>query len=144
RAAELSEKRVHVVASRSQQAGLAAAIAFDPTADGTANAAALGTALDRVRTGAVAPAARDDAAGRFHVGDAVGFVADEIVAWGEPGATLRSVLAALADGAELITCLSGSEAPLADSAVTALVDGDVELELTSGGQPAYWWLLSAE
>ncbi len=144
RAAELSEKRVHVVASRSQQAGLAAAIAFDPSQDGAANAAALGEALARVRTGAVAPAARDDAAGRFHVGDAVGFVADEIVAWGEPDATLRTVLATLAEGAELITCLSGTDAPLADAAIPALAADGVELELTTGGQPSYWYLLSAE
>jgi DAK2 domain fusion protein YloV len=144
RAAELSEKRVHVVYSRGQQAGLAAAIAFDPARDGSANATALTDALARIRTGAVAPAARDDANGRFRAGEAVGFVADELVAWGEPEATLRSVLATLADGAELITCLSGDGAPLADDAIAALLDGDAELELTTGGQPAYWYLLSAE
>jgi uncharacterized protein len=144
RAAELSEKRVHVVASRSQQAGLAAAVAFDPTHDGTANAAALTAELARIRTGAVAPAARDDAGGRFATGDAVGFVGEEIVAWGEPAATLSAVLAALADGAELVTCLAGDGAPLPDADVAALADGNAELELTSGGQAAYWWLLSAE
>ena len=31
-------------------------------------------------------------AGRFRAGDAVGFVEEEIVAWGEPEATLRDVL----------------------------------------------------
>ncbi len=145
RAAELSEKRVHVVRSRSQQAGLAAAIAFDPSRDGAANAAALDSALVRVRTGAVAPAARDDASGRFRTGEAVGFVGDELVAWGDPEATLRSVLTALADDAELVTCLSGDGAPLGDEAVAALHDGaTAELELNAGGQPAYWWLLSAE
>ena len=36
-----------------------------------------------LRTGGVAPAARADAAGRFAIGDAVGFVDDEIFAWGE-------------------------------------------------------------
>jgi uncharacterized protein len=145
RAAELSEKRVHVVHSRSQQAGLAAAIAFDATRDGSANAAALEDALARVRTGAVAPAARDDAAGRFRSGEAVGFVADELVAWGEPAQTLREVLDALATQAELITCLTGDGAPLADEEVLALVgDGGAELELAAGGQPAYWWLLAAE
>ncbi len=145
RAAELSEKRVHVVPSRSQQAGLAAAIAFDPTRDGAINAAALTDALERVRTGAVAPAARDDAGGRFRAGEAVGFVGDELVAWGEPKDTLRSVLATLADDAELVTCLSGDGAPLGDAEITALHDGSpAELELTQGGQPAYWWLLSAE
>jgi DAK2 domain fusion protein YloV len=145
RAAELSEKQVHVVRSRSQQAGLAAAIAFDATRDGAANAAALTDALERVRTGAVAPAARDDAGGRFRTGEAVGFVGDELVAWGAPADTLRSVLATLADQAELVTCLSGDGAPLDADAVAALHDGSpAELELTAGGQPAYWWLLSAE
>jgi DAK2 domain fusion protein YloV len=145
RAAELSEKRVRVVRSRSQQAGLAAAIAFDPTRDGAANADALTDALARVRTGAVAPAARDDANGRFRTGDAVGFVGDELVAWGAPEETLRSVLAALAAEAELVTCLTGDGAPLSDAAVAALHDGaSAELELTVGGQPAYWYLLSAE
>lgn len=145
RAAELSEKRVHVVRSRSQQAGLAAAIAFDPARNGQENATALTGALERVRTGAVAPAARDDAGGRFRAGEAIGFVADELVAWGEPEATLRTVLAALADGAELLTCLSGDGAPLDDGAVHALHDGaTAELEIAAGGQAAYWWLISAE
>jgi DAK2 domain fusion protein YloV len=144
RAAELSEKRVYVVRSRSQQAGLAAAVAFDPAADGDENAALIEAALARVRTGAVAPAARDDAGGRFHVGDAVGFVGDELVAWGEPAATLRAVLAALGPGAELITCLSGADAPLADAEITALATDGAELELADGGQPSYWWLISAE
>ena len=143
RAAELSEKRVHVVRSRSQQAGLAAALAFDPTRDGAANAEALAEALERVRTGAVAPAARADAQGRFQEGEAVGFVGDELVAWGRPEDTLRSVLAALAGEAELVTCLSGDGAPIGDADIPALSDG-AELEVVPGGQPAYWWLLSAE
>jgi len=143
RAAELSEKRVFVVRSRSQQAGLAAALAFDASKDGSTNAEVLAAALERVRTGAVAPAARDDAQGRFQEGEAVGFVGDELVAWGRPEDTLRSVLTALADEAELVTCLSGDGAPIGDADIPALSDG-AELEVVSGGQPAYWWLLSAE
>jgi fatty acid kinase len=96
-----------------------------------------------VRTGAVAPAARADAQGRFQEGEAVGFVGDELVAWGAPEQTLRSVLTALADEAELVTCLSGDGAPIGDADVAALSDG-AELEVVPGGQPAYWWLLSAE
>ena len=46
RAAELSEKDVRVVASRSMQAGLAAAVALDPTRCCADNAAAMGDALD--------------------------------------------------------------------------------------------------
>jgi uncharacterized protein len=100
--------------------------------------------LERVRTGAVAPAGRDDAQGRFQAGEAVGFVEDEIVAWGEPLQTLRDVLARLGEDAELITLLRGADAPLDDAAVEALAGGGAELELSEGGQPSYWWLLSAE
>ena len=68
-------------------------MALTPAADADANAGAMRVALAAVRTGAVAPAARDDAAGRFGVGDAVGFVEDELVAWGEAAPTLEAVLA---------------------------------------------------
>jgi uncharacterized protein len=144
RAADLAEKAVRVVPSRSQQAGLVAVVALRPDAGADENAAAMQEALDAVRTGAVAPAARPDAAGRFAVGDAVGFVDDELVAWGEAAPTLRAVLAALATDAELVTCIAGEGAPLDGEAVAALAPAGVELELEEGGQPAYWWLLAAE
>jgi uncharacterized protein len=144
RAAELSDKTVQVVLSRSQQAGLAAAVALDPVRSARENAAAMAQTLERVRTGAVAPAARDDAQGRFREGDAVGFVDERIVAWGNPRETLRGVLEQLAENAELITCLRGAEAPLDDDTVQALAAGEVEFELSNGGQQSYWWLLSAE
>src|SRR6202023_2544593 len=79
RAAELSDKRVHVVPSRSQHGGLAAAVSLDPARDARSNAEAMTATLERVRTGAVAPAARDDASGRFREGDAVGFIDEQIV-----------------------------------------------------------------
>jgi len=144
RAAELSDKVVVVVASRSQQAGLAAAVALNVDLDAAANAAAMNDALEAVRTGGVAPAARADVEGRFGVGDAVGYVGDELVAWGEPRPTLTTVLRALGDGAELLTCIAGHGAPLDEATVAALVDGAVELEYSEGGQPAWWWLLAAE
>lgn len=144
RAAELSDKTVVVVRSRSLQAGLAAAVAADPNASATENAEAMEEILAELHTGGVAQAARDDAAGRFRAGDAVGFVDDELVAWGDPAATLREVIGRLAGDAELVTCLRGAAAPLADEDVAALVNGDVELELSFGGQESYWWLLSAE
>jgi fatty acid kinase len=144
RAAELAEKVVRMVPSRSQQAGLVAAVALLPDADARENAEAMQAALDAVRTGAVAPAARADAAGRFAVGDAVGFVDDEIVAWGAAAPTLEAVLAALAADAELVTCIAGEGAPLDGEAIAAIAPPGVELELEDGGQPAYWWLLAAE
>jgi DAK2 domain fusion protein YloV len=144
RAAELSDRTVHVVPSRSLQAGLAAAVTFDPARSARENARAMGETIAAIRTGAVAPAARDDAQGRFRAGEAVGFVEEELVAWGEPSATLADVLERLASGSELITCLRGAEAPLDDATVQTLAGGDVELEVSSGGQQSYWWLLCAE
>jgi hypothetical protein len=144
RAAELSDRTVCVILSRSVQAGLAAAVSLDPSHGARENAASMSATLERIRTGAVAPAARDDAQGRFRQGDAVGFVEEQIVAWGRPRDTLRGVLEQLAVNAELITCLRGAEAPLDDETVQALAAGEVEFELSDGGQPSYWWLLSAE
>jgi DAK2 domain fusion protein YloV len=144
RAAALSDKTVSVVPSYSPQAGLAAAVSLDPSRSAERNTIAMTRTLERVRTGAVAPAARDDAKGRFREGDAVGFVDDEIVVWGRPREALRGVLERLAADAELITCLRGAEAPLDDETVQALAAGEVEFELSDGGQQSYWWLLSAE
>ena len=144
RAAELSDKTVIVVRSRSLQAGLAAAVAADPDASAAHNAEAMQEILDQIRTGAVAQAARDDAQGRFQTGEAIGFVDEDLVAWGEPESTLRQVIEQLADDAELITCLRGLSAPLDDAFVRTLVNGTTELELSAGGQESYWWLLSAE
>jgi uncharacterized protein len=144
RAAELSDRTVSVVRTRSQQAGLAAAVALDPSADAEANAAAMAEALTHVRTGAVTEAARDDTSDRFRRGEAVGFVDEELVAWGEPAATLEAVLGALAEDAELVTLIAGDGVPLDEAAVTALAPEEVEVEYSYGGQPSYWWLISAE
>ena len=144
RAAELSEKVVRVVPRDSQQAGLGAAVALNANRPAAENAAAMREALDAPAHRGVAPAARDDREGRFAVGEAVGFVEDELVAWGEPEATLRAVLERLADDAELVTCIAGEGAPLDPDGVAALAPDGVELELSDGGQPSYWWLLSAE
>ena len=144
RAAELSDKKVRVVASRSQQAGLAAAFALNADRAADDNATAMQEALDAVRTGGVAPAARQDPEGRFTIGDAVGYVGDDLVAWGEPDKTLQIVLGQLSADAELVTCIEGEGAPLSGDAVAALAPAGVELELEDGGQPSWWWLLAAE
>jgi DAK2 domain fusion protein YloV len=147
RAAELSEKKVFVVPTRSQQAGLSAAVALDPGKGAAENGAAMLDALSVVRTGAVTGAARDDAEerpARFHRGDAVGFIDERIVAWGEPAETLEAVLGELGREAELLTLIAGDGAPLAEQVVSDLVPAGVELEYSWGGQPAYWWLIAAE
>ena len=144
RAAELSEKPAHVVPTRAQQQGLAALVAFDSSKSAEANAAAVGDAAARLRTGGVARAAREDAQGRFREGDAVGYAGDDLVVWGDPEGTLRDTFARVAEGRELLTCIAGEGAPLDRAAVEALVPAGVELDYHEGGQPSWWWLLCAE
>src|SRR4051794_10589722 len=144
RAAELSEKPARVVPTRAQQVGLSALLAFDPDSGVEENASALAEAAAAVSSGGVARAARDDPSGRFGEGDAVGYADEELIAWGAPEQVLRDVLAAVCDDAEVVTVVTGLDAPLDAAAVEALVPDGVELDQHEGGQPSWWWLLAAE
>jgi uncharacterized protein len=144
RACELSEKPARVVRATSQQASLLALVELDPSATAEANAERLSAALGEIATGGVAPAARDDAQGRFRQGDAVGFVGEEIVAWGGAGSTLAATIESLAEGAEIVTAIAGEEAPIPLAELDPHVPDGVELETHEGGQPSWWWLLAAQ
>ncbi len=144
RAAELSDKNARVVRCTSQQAGLAALVELDLTSSIDESEQRVSDALAGIRAGSVAAAARDDAKGRFIKGDAVGFVEDEIVAWGGAGSTLDETMIRLAEGAEILTVVSGVGAPIALGALEGHAPEGVELELHEGGQPHYWWLLAAQ
>ena len=144
RAAELSEKPARVVPTAAPQEGLAALLAFDPATDAGENARAIGAAAEALRLGGVAPAARDDPRGRFHAGEAVGYADGKLLAWGDPRDTLAATLAAVSEGAELLTCVAGEQPPLAREELESLRPEHVELEYHDGGQPAWWWLLCAE
>jgi len=144
RACELSEKPARVVPALSQQASLLALVEREPAASADENATRLEGALDGVATGGVAPAARDDAQGRFKKGDAVGFADGEIVAWGGTGSTLTSTIQHLASEAEIVTVIAGEGAPIPLSEIDTHVPDGVEIETHEGGQPSWWWLLAAQ
>jgi uncharacterized protein len=144
RACELSEKPARVVPAKSQQASLLALVELDPAASAEENAERLEGALEGVATGGVAPAARDDAQGRFKKGDAVGFADNEIVAWGGAGSTLTRTIQHLAAGAEIVTVIAGEGAPIELAEIDTHVPEGVEVETHDGGQPSWWWLLAAQ
>jgi dihydroxyacetone kinase-like predicted kinase len=144
RAAELSDKQARVVRCTSQQAGLMALVELDPKTSIEVNDERVAASLEGIRAGSVAPAARDDPQGRFVTGDAVGFVEDEIVAWGGAGSTLTETIGRLAEGAEILTVVAGEAAPIALGELEGQAPDVVELELHEGGQPHYWWLLAAQ
>src|SRR5215218_8902410 len=144
RACELSEKPARVVPATSQQASLLALVELDAEAPLEENAERLEEALGGLATGGVAPAARDDAQGRFKQGDAVGFAGGEIVAWGGAGSTLTNTLRHLAEGAEIVTVIAGEGAPIDLDQIDTHVPDGVEVEAHEGGQPSWWWLLAAQ
>lgn len=143
-AAELSERDARVVECTSQQAGLVALVEVDPALAIEENLEVVNASLAETRVGAVAPAAKDDVEGRFVRGDAVGFLGEEVSAWGGAGSTLREVLGALAADAEIVTIVEGHAAPIALDEVAALAPDGVEVEVHRGGQPHWWWLLAAQ
>ena len=144
RACELSDKAARVVPSKTQQASLLALVEFDPMRRAVENAERLESAISDIAAGGVAPAGRDDSAGRFRRGDAVGFVGDEIVAWGGAGSTLDETVKCLAEGTELLTVIAGRSAPVPLEEVTGSMPPDLEVEAHQGDQPNWWWLLAAQ
>jgi len=144
RACELSEKPARVVAATSLQKSLLTLVELDPDAAVDENAERLEDTLGTIADGGVAPAARDDAQGRFRKGDAVGFVGEEIVAWGGAGTTLAATIEKLAAGAEIVTVIGGQGAPIPLDELDPHVPEGVEFETHDGGQPSWWWLLAAQ
>jgi hypothetical protein len=144
RACELSEKPARVVGATSQQTSLLALVELDASATAEENLERLDDALSGIGTGGVAPAGRDDAQGRFRKGDAVGFVRDEIVAWGGTGSTLAATIEKLSEGAEIVTVIAGDGAPIPIDEIDPHVPDGVEIETHEGGQPSWWWLLAAQ
>ena len=144
-AAQLADRPVRVVASTSQQAGLAALVGgHDPGASADENAARMQAELEAISDGLVAAADRDDPGGRYRRGDAVGFIGKELVAWGDPDRTLRAVVDALARDAEIVTVLEGADAPARAGELGLGPENGAELEIHDGGQPTYWWLVAAQ
>ena len=91
-----------------QQAGLAALVELDPAPPARRTPSASTSALAGIRIGvgrAGGPRRRRGPVRRR--GDAVGFVGDEIVAWGGAGSTLAETIARLAEGAEIVTVIGG-------------------------------------
>jgi dihydroxyacetone kinase-like predicted kinase len=144
RAAELSERPVHVVPTRAQQTGLAALLSFDPSRSAEANAGLLGSAADALRTGGIAQAARDDAQGRFREGDALGYAGEDLVAWGDLGEVVKTTIAQVTEGCEILTCIAGDGAPVDACEIELALPDGVELDWQQGDQPAWWYLLAAE
>ena len=148
----LTAKDVHIVPTKSVQAGLSAAVAYDRRSAGEQNARDMSEAIAGVAAGEVTRAVRDSLVDGVQVktDDFIGLVDDRVIAASEElSEVVREVVARLLDGGrEMLTVLVGEGA---DGARARELMGEVrsthpevEIESHEGGQPYYPLLLSAE
>jgi len=149
-AATMATKPVRVIPSRSVQAGLAAIVRYLPSLSAGENEAAMLEALRQVATGEVTIASRDVELDGVLVrkGAYLGLAEGAAVA---SSASFEEVARAvverlLANGAEVLTLLTGETEPQLDELLRHLEEHHpaVELDVYPGGQPHYPLLLAAE
>ena len=151
-AAEISKKKIHVVPSRTIPQGMAAMIAYNSEADAETNLAAMTRAMSQVKTGLVTYAVRDSHVDDLAIqqGDIMGMMEGRISVVGKDIADVtRKLLDALLKGnGEIVTILYGSNARAEDteSIGSYLSENypDLEVEVLSGGQPLYYYIVSVE
>ncbi len=151
-AQELSQKEVAVVPTRSIPQGVAALLAFNHQADLEENAEAMARAVEGVRTGEVTTATRDAKLNGVTVrqGQIIGLEDDQLVVSGD---TVDEVVEALLDrmgvaGLEIVTLYYGADVRQEEAeALAARLQEkypDQSFEVVYGGQPHYFYILSAE
>ena len=151
-AAEITEKTVYVVPTKSVPMGISAAVAFKPDADGQANFDSMCQAAEQVHTASITYAVRDTTFdGReIHEGDIMGLKDNHIAVLGEdPNQVALDVVSGMtSEDTVLITIYYGGEidAETAEDLqrrVTETYDM-CDVELHDGGQPLYYYLIAVE
>lgn len=151
-AAEISDRAVTVLETKTIPQGIAAAFAFQENEEVEVNTFAMQEAIAHVKSGQVTYAVRDTTMDDLEIkaGNFIGIHAGKIVATTEKLTdTCEQLLdKMLADGGEIITILTGEDANLEETEMLVqwLTDNhpDAEVEVHDGGQPIYSYILSVE
>lgn len=151
-AAELAEKEVHVIPTKNVAMGIAAAVAFQPEVDGEENARRMAEAAQHVKTGTVTYAVRDSEFNgmQMHKGDIIGMHNGQIEYSGDNihDVVLEMMKAVVDPDDELITVYYGADTTEEDAqaiaAEIAAAYPNCDVECLMGGQPLYYYLISAE
>ena len=148
----LTEKKVIVIPSKTVPQGITAMLNFDAEQDEDANTEAMTEALSGVTTMQVTYAARNsDFDGRdIHEGDYLGLCNGGLLdATPDLGQLLNAMAEkAAGDGSEFINIFYGAD--ITEEQAQEALDlftracPDAEINLLSGGQPVYYYLISAE
>lgn len=152
KARELSQKNVVVVPSETVPQGISALLAFNYQADLEKNAAAMDQAMHSVETAEITRAIRSVKINGLEVeeGQIIGLLNGELTATGKSiEAVAEQILEQMkADEREIITAYYGED--MTESRAQELVEKlrerypEQEWELIDGGQPHYYYIISAE
>ena len=151
-AAEISDKNIFVIPTKSIPQGISAMVAFNPEGEADENKEAMTETAKNVKTGLITHAVRDTVLGdtEIHDGDILGMVEKDIVSVGSDATeTAKDILSKMVDDdTELITVIYGDNLP--EDEANALVEyiemkyPDADVSLYEGKQPVYSYILSAE
>jgi hypothetical protein len=151
-ARDLCEKEVVVVPTRTIPQGISAVLALNPQADLETNEEVMTEAMYCVRTGEITVATRDvNLSGlEVHQGQVIGLIDDELTVSGDtPDQVAREILERFdLPDMEIVTLYYGADISAAEA--EHLADqlqeeySDLEFEVLEGGQPHYFYIISAE
>ncbi len=148
----LTPKNVVVIPSKTVPQGVSAMLSFDPEGTAEENTAALTQALDTVDTIQITYAARDsDFDGyKIHEGDYLALYGSALFGTSQD---IRVLLRSLAekirdDGKEYVTIYYGADVKEKHAQKAADIFAEIcpeaDVNLLNGGQPVYYYLISAE
>ena len=151
-AAELSEREVVVLPTKNVAMGIGAVIAFNPEADVEENREAMTQAAEQVKTGQITFAVRDTVFEDKEIkeGDIIGIHNGRIETVGRDihDIAIDLVGHVVEEGDSLITIYYGQDTEEKDAQALgdeiAEIFSDLDVEVQYGGQPLYYYLISAE
>ncbi len=152
-AKKLTGRTMYIVPSKTIPQGISALLSLNLNEDMKSNLKRTSRAIKRVKTGEVTFSARDGKFGK-HVmkrGDILGLIDGKVeIVGSDPESVLLSVVRSMVkDGDEIVTVYYGEEVDhsRAESVANSLREAlgpEVEVEVHSGGQPLYYYIVSAE
>ncbi|WP_373755902.1 DAK2 domain-containing protein [Jeotgalibaca porci] len=151
-AAEVSDRDVVVVPTRTISQGLTAMLAFNDQVDLASNKESMTAELAYVKSGQITNAIRDTEIDGVEIktDDFMGIVDGKIVL-SQPGrkeAVLATLRKMIDEDSEIITLIYGEGTDLAEceeiSATISEEYSDIEVEIQEGNQPVYSYLMSVE
>lgn len=151
-AKEISEKNIEVVKTRTIPEAISALMVFDATSSLADNAENMTDAIGEVKTGQVTFAVRDTQIGDTVIseGDILGILGSDIVCDTKDvsTATIELIDKMVDEDSELISIYYGEDVKEEDAnKVAEIVEEkyeDLDVEITYGGQPLYYYIVSVE